>query len=323
MSILRARILGTGSALPEKSVANAELASRVDTSDEWITQRTGIRSRHIAGEGESTAGLALAAATQALKESGIGAAQVDAVIAATTTPDEIFPSVATRIQAGLGMTRGFAFDVQAVCSGFLYALTVADQFIRNGTARTVLVTGAETLSRIVDWTDRSTCILFGDGAGAVVLRAFEDEGSSSDRGILGSRLYSDGRMHDLLYAAGGPGSAGPKGAIKMQGREVFRHAVDEMAKVVDEVLTAGGFSRADLDWLVPHQANRRIIEATAQKLGLSMDKVVLTVDHHGNTSAASIPLALHEARARFRPGDLMVLEALGGGFTWGGVALRW
>lgn len=316
MSIWRSRIAGLGSALPQKILTNDELAKTVDTTHDWIVKRTGITQRHVAGANEKTSDLALRAAQKALQHAKIGVEEIDAVILATTTPDETFPSTATRVQAQLGMKRGFAFDIQAVCSGFLYALSTADQFIRSGKIKTALVIGAETMSRIVDWTDRGTCVLFGDGAGAVVLRAEKSEGKASDRGILDSQLFSDGNMHDLLYAEIG-------GKIKMEGREVFRHAVDEMAKVVHTILDANNLKPSDVAYLVPHQANRRIIEATSEKLGLPMDKVVVTVDKHGNTSAASIPLALAEAHSRFKPGDLIVLEALGGGFTWGAVLLRW
>jgi 3-oxoacyl-[acyl-carrier-protein] synthase-3 len=316
MSVFRSRIAGLGSALPQKVLTNADLAKTVDTSHDWIVKRTGITQRYVAGENEKTSDLALRAAQKALEHAKVKVEEVDAVILATTTPDETFPSTATRVQAQLGMKRGFAFDIQAVCSGFLYALSTADQFIRSGKVKTVLVIGAETMSRIVDWTDRGTCVLFGDGAGAVVLRAETSEGKPTDRGILDSQLFSDGNMHDLLYAPLG-------GKIKMEGREVFRHAVDEMSNVVNSILNANHLKASDLAWLVPHQANRRIIEATAEKLEMPMDKVVLTVDKHGNTSAASIPLALAEAHSRFKPGDLIVLEALGGGFTWGAVLLRW
>jgi 3-oxoacyl-[acyl-carrier-protein] synthase-3 len=316
MSVIRSRILGLGSALPSKVITNDDLAKTVSTTHDWIVKRTGITQRHVAGEGEKTSDLALRAAQKALQQAKVNVDEVDAVILATTTPDEIFPSTATRVQALLGMKRGFAFDVQAVCSGFLYALSTADMFIRSGKVKTALVIGAETMSRIVDWTDRGTCVLFGDGAGAAVVRAEKGEGKLTDRGILDSHLFSDGNMRDLLYAETG-------GKIKMEGREVFRHAVDEMANVVGTILNANSLKPSDMAWLVPHQANRRIIEATAEKLELPMDKVVVTVDKHGNTSAASIPLALTEAQNRFKPGDLIVLEALGGGFTWGAVLLRW
>jgi 3-oxoacyl-[acyl-carrier-protein] synthase-3 len=318
--MMRSVIKGTGAALPQKVLTNAELAARVDTADEWIVKRTGIRERRIAGEGETTSTLATAAAKAALAKAGIAVDQVDAIILATTTPDETFPATATRVQQALGMTRGFAFDVQAVCSGFIYALSIADQMIKGGMARTILVIGAETMSRLLDWSDRTTCILFGDGAGAVVV-----QGEEGNRGILSSHLYSDGRQHDLLYVTGGPSTTQATGFIKMQGREVFRYAVDHMAEVVATALAANNLTAADLDWLVPHQANSRILEATAEKLDIPKDKVVMTVDRHGNTSAASIPLALAEADAagKFKPGQLLVLEALGGGFTWGAVALRW
>ncbi len=322
--MIRSRILGIGAALPAQAVSNHDLAARgVNTSHEWIAQRTGIHQRHIANDQELTSTLALKAAQIALQKAGVKVEELDAIILATTTPDEVFPSTATKVQAALGMTRGFAFDIQAVCSGFIYALTVADKFIRSGSVKTALVIGAETISRLLDWSDRGTCVLFGDGAGAVILRGEEGTGTNRDRGILDSHLFSDGRFHDLLYVDGGPGSPNPRGKVKMEGREVFRHAVDNMAGVVDHVLEANGLTHNEISWLVPHQANRRILEATAEKLGLPMEKVVVTVDKHGNTSAASIPLALFDAQSRFKPGDLIVLEALGGGFTWGAVLLRW
>lgn len=325
MTVLRSVIRGVGSALPEKILTNTELATRMDTSDEWIVQRTGIKQRHIAGENERTSDLATRAAQAALANAGVDVSAIDAIILATTTPDETFPSTATRVQSNLGMTHGFAFDVQAVCSGFIYALTIADQMIRGGMIRGVLVIGAETLSRLLDWDDRGTCILFGDGAGAVVLQAESGTGDKRDRGILSSHLYSDGRYHDLLYVDGGPSSKDRIGHVRMQGREVFRHAVDHMAEVVLQELKANGFTISDLDWLVPHQANLRILQATADKLALPMEKMIVTVDKHANTSAASIPLALANAAAegRFKPGQLLVLEALGGGLTWGAVLLRW
>lgn len=315
---LRSVIRGVGAALPANCVTNADMAKRVDTSDEWIAQRTGIRQRYIA-EGEKTSDLAYAAAIEALKSAKLDVADVDAVILATTTPDETFPSTATRVQAKLGMQRGFAFDVQAVCSGFIYALSIADQMIKGGQAKTIIVIGAETMSRILDWSDRGTCVLFGDGAGAVVLQAEEGE-----RGILASKLFSDGRMRDMLYATGSPGSNEPA-FIKMQGREVFRHAVEHMSGVVEGILADAGMTIDAVDWLVPHQANIRILESTADKLKMPMEKVIITVDQHGNTSAASIPLALAHGvkQGKFKPGQLMVLEALGGGFTWGAVLLRW
>lgn len=325
MSVTRSVIKGVGCALPQTILTNAEIAARVDTNDEWITQRTGIKQRHVAAPGEKTSDLATRAALAALAHAGLGIDTVDAIIVATTTPDETFPATATRVQTNLGMHHGFAFDVQAVCSGFIYALTVADNMIRGGLIRTALVIGAETMSRLLDWNDRTTCILFGDGAGAVVVQAEAGKGDTSDRGILSSHLYSDGRMHDLLYVNGGPSTSTQVGSIKMQGREVFRHAVDHMAQVVSFALAHNHMSVADLDWLVPHQANLRILSATAEKLEMPMEKVIVTVDKHGNTSAASIPLALASAVAegRFKQGQVMVLEALGGGFTWGAVLLRW
>jgi len=323
--IRRSVVVGCGAYLPERIVTNAELASRIDTSDEWITQRTGIKLRHIAAEGEKTSDLALAAARHALAAANVPADEVDIIVLATSTPDQTFPASATRVQAALEMKNGAAFDVQAVCSGFIYALNIADNFIRVGQARTALVIGAETFSRLLDWTDRTTCVLFGDGAGAVVLRAGEGTGSSADRGILSSHIHSDGRQHDMLYVDGGPSSTGTVGHVRMSGREVFRHAVVNMASVIGEALAANGLTAADIDWLVPHQANRRILDSTAQKLNLDPRKVVVTVDHHANTSAASIPLALSEAVAdgRIRPGQIVVMEAMGGGFTWGATIVRW
>jgi 3-oxoacyl-[acyl-carrier-protein] synthase-3 len=323
--VTRSVVVGCGSYLPEHVVTNKDLAAKVDTSDEWITQRTGIKLRHIAAESEKTSDLALAAARRALAAADITADEVDLIVMATSTPDQTFPATATRVQAALGMTSGAAFDVQAVCSGFIYALNVADNFIRVGQARTALVIGAETFSRLLDWTDRTTCVLFGDGAGAVVLRAAEGTVGSADRGILSSHIHSDGRQHDMLYVDGGPSSTGTVGHLRMAGREVFRHAVTNMAAVIGEALAANGMTAADIDWLVPHQANRRIIDSTAQKLNLDPKKVVVTVDHHANTSAASIPLALSEAVAdgRIRPGQIVVMEAMGGGFTWGAVIARW
>ena len=323
--IRRSVVVGCGAYLPERIVTNAELASLVDTSDEWITQRTGIKLRHIAAEGEKTSDLGLAAARCALAAANVPADEVDIIVMATSTPDETFPASATRVQAALEMKNGAAFDVQAVCSGFIYALNIADNFIRVGQARTALVIGAETFSRLLDWTDRTTCVLFGDGAGAVVLRAGEGTGSSADRGILSRHIHSDGRQHDMLYVDGGPSSTGTVGHVRMAGREVFRHAVVNMASVIGEALAANGLTAADIDWLVPHQANRRILDSTAQKLNLDPRKVVVTVDHHANTSAASIPLALSEAVAdgRIQPGQIVVMEAMGGGFTWGATIVRW
>lgn len=325
MTLVRSRITGTGSYLPEQILTNDELAARVDTSDEWIVQRTGIRQRHIAAPEQKASDLALAAARRALEQAGVDGADLDLIVVATTTPDQTFPATAVFVQKALGMTGGAAFDVQAVCSGFVYALTVADNFIRLGQARRALVIGAELFSRILDWEDRATCVLFGDGAGAVVLEAAEGQGTSADTGILTTHLHSDGRHHDLLYVDGGVSSTGTIGHLRMEGREVFKHAVTKLAEVVDEALTATGLEASDIDWLVPHQANRRIIDATARKLDLPADKVVLTVDRHANTSAASIPLALDVAArdGRIKPGDIVLIEAMGGGFTWASALLRW
>ncbi|HSK40075.1 MAG TPA: beta-ketoacyl-ACP synthase III [Arenibaculum sp.] len=322
--VRRSCIIGCGSYLPAQVVTNRELAERVDTSDEWIVQRTGIRSRHVAAPGETTSDLALAAARKALDHAGVPVDALDLIVLATTTPDHTFPATATKVQAALGMTRGAAFDVQAVCSGFIYALAVADNFIRLGQARTVLVIGAETFSRILDWNDRTTCVLFGDGAGAVVLQAVEGEGTSADRGVLSTHLHSEGKHYELLWVDGGPSSTQTTGHVRMVGQEVFRHAVNRLAEVVEEALTANGIEARDIDWLVPHQANKRIIDSTARKLRLGAEKIVLTVDHHGNTSAASIPLALVEAveDGRIRKGDLVLLEAMGGGLTWGAALVR-
>jgi 3-oxoacyl-[acyl-carrier-protein] synthase III len=315
----RAAILGTGSALPKRRVPNQELAAQVDTSDEWIVERTGIRFRHIAGEGETTATLATDAARAALGAAGLQARDIDLIVLATATPDQTFPSSATKVQAALDIPDCVAFDVAAVCSGFLYALSVAESMIRAGSAQTALVIGSETFSRILDWEDRATCVLFGDGAGAIVLGAEE-----SDRGVLATRLHADGRHNQLLYVDGGPSTTGTVGKLRMKGREVFRHAVVNLAAVMNEALEAAGLSAADVDWVVPHQANARILDATAKKLGLPPEKVVVTVDQHANTSAASVPLALDAAvrDGRVKPGDLVVLEAMGGGFTWGASVLR-
>lgn len=322
--ILRSHIVGCGSYLPARVVTNAEMASMVDTSDEWIIERTGIRQRHIAAEGETTSDLATAAAERALQAAEIKASEVDLLIVATATPDNTFPATATRVQQRLGMTSGFAFDVQAVCSGFVYALSVADNFIKSGQVKTAVVVGAETFSRILDWNDRGTCVLFGDGSGAVVLRASWEKGENTDRGILSTHLHSDGRYYDLLKVDGGPSSSRTVGHLRMEGREVFRHAVVNLAEVVAEALKANDLSAADIDWVVPHQANRRILEGTARKLGFSMDRMVVTVDRHANTSAASIPLAFAEAYGdgRLKRGDLVLLEAMGGGFTWGSALVR-
>lgn len=323
--MIRSQIAGCGHYLPVNIVTNAELAKRVDTSDEWIVQRTGIKARHIANTEETTSVLAHRAALNALQQAGMTADEIDVIVVATTTPDNTFPSVATKLQAMLGMTKGFALDVQAVCSGFVYALAVADNFIRLGQAKTALVIGAETFSRLLDWEDRTTCVLFGDGAGALILRAAEGKGESSDRGVLSTHLHSDGRHYDLLYVDGGPGSNGKTGHVRMQGQEVFRHAVQKLAEVVDEALVANNLPPEAIDWLVPHQANQRIIDSTAKKLKLSPEKVVLTVSQHANTSAASIPLALSTAVAdgRIKPGHVVLLDAMGGGFTWGAALVRW
>ncbi|ASY43612.1 MAG: beta-ketoacyl-ACP synthase III [Pseudomonadota bacterium] len=320
--IRRAILLGTGSALPARAVSNAELAQTVDTSDEWIVERTGIRNRYIAGEGETTASLAADAAQAALDAAGVAAQDIDLIILATATPDQTFPAAATRVQAALGIDDCVAFDVAAVCSGFLYAMTVADSMICSGAARRALVIGAETFSRILDWEDRTTCVLFGDGAGAVVLGA--EESADGARGILASKLHADGRHNGLLYVDGGPSTTQTVGKLRMKGQEVFRHAVVNLASVLNEVMATAGLSNSDIDWLVPHQANARILDATARKLKLSPDRVVVTVDRHANTSAASVPLALDCAvrDGRIKPGDLIVLEAMGGGFTWGACVLR-
>jgi 3-oxoacyl-[acyl-carrier-protein] synthase III len=319
---LRSVVLGCGSYLPSRVVTNDELATKVDTTDEWIVQRTGIRQRHVAAEGEFTSDLALAAARRAIAHAGIRVDEIDVVIVATATPDNTFPATATKVQHKLGMTRGFAFDVQAVCSGFVYALSVADNFLKSGQAKTALVIGAETFSRLLDWTDRQTCVLFGDGAGAVVLRAEADAG---DRGILSTHLHSEGAHYDLLYVDGGPSSTGTVGHLRMEGRKVFVHAVQRLAEVVDEALAAQHLTARDIDWLVPHQANKRIIDGVGKKLGLDPAHVVVTVDRHANTSAASIPLALAEAvhDGRIKRGELVLLEAMGGGFTWGSALVRW
>lgn len=323
--VLRSVVSGCGSYLPERIVTNEELARKVDTSHEWIVQRTGIHARHIAADGEKTSDLAIAAAQDALEHAGVSAGDLDMIVLATATPDETFPSTATTVQAALGMNRGAAFDVQAVCSGFVYATNVADNFIRLGQAEKVLVIGAETFSRILDWEDRSTCVLFGDGAGAMVLQAEEGKGDSNDRGILSNCLHSDGQHHDLLYVDGGPSSTQTVGYLRMEGPEVFKHAVRNLASVIGEALDAAGLESADINWLVPHQANQRIISTTARKLKMSEEKIVMTVDHHANTSAASIPLALTEAvrDGRVCDGDVVVLEAMGGGFTWGASVIRW
>ena len=317
----RAILAGTGSALPRTRVSNAELAQRVDTSDEWIVERTGIRFRHIAEPDETTATLGADAAKQALAAAGLEPADIGLIIVATATPDNTFPASATKVQALLGVPDCIAFDVAAVCSGFLYAVSVADSMLRTGAAKHALVIGSETFSRILDWEDRTTCVLFGDGAGAIVLSAEE---VADDRGILATRLHAEGKYADMLYVDGGPSTTGTVGHVRMQGREVFRHAVTNLASVLGEVMSDVGLSAADIDWVVPHQANKRIIDATAKKLGLPAERVVLTVDQHANTSAASVPLALDLAvrDGRIKRGDLVVLEAMGGGFTWGAAVLR-
>lgn len=321
----RSVVLGCGSYLPSTILTNHDLVKRVDTSDEWIIRRTGIKQRHIAAPDEKTSDLGTKAALEALKRANVDVQSLDAIIVATTTPDNTFPSTAVRIQANLGLTHGFAFDVQAVCSGFVYALALADNFIRLGQVRHALVIGAETFSRLLDWKDRTTCVLFGDGAGAVVLGASEGQGQKSDRGILSTHLHSDGRYYNLLYADGGPGSTQTTGTIKMEGQEVFRHAVHYLSQVVDEVLDANQLTPQEIDWLVPHQANQRIIDGTAKKLGLPPERVVRTVAEHANTSAASIPLALAAADkdGRLKKGQIVLLDAMGGGFTWGAAAIRW
>jgi 3-oxoacyl-[acyl-carrier-protein] synthase-3 len=328
VTVRRALISGCGAYLPERVIDNAEMAALVDTTDEWIVSRTGIRQRHVAAEGEFTSHLAVKAASAALAAADCQAADVDAIVLATATPDETFPATATVVQAELGMVRGFAFDVQAVCSGFIYALAVADNFITAGQAERVLVIGAETFSRILDWSDRTTCVLFGDGAGAVLLEANEGSGVSgdpSDRGILATQLHTDGRHHDMLYVDGGPSSTQTTGHLRMLGKEVFRHAVTNLSSVVGETLAKAGLETSDIDWVVPHQANKRIIDGTARKLKLASEKVVVTVDRHANTSAASVPLALAEAvgDGRITAGDVVLMEAMGGGFAWGGCVVRW
>jgi 3-oxoacyl-[acyl-carrier-protein] synthase-3 len=321
---VRSVVLGCGSYLPQRVLTNEELARTVDTSDEWITQRTGIRERHIAAPGEFTSHLALNAARAALADAKIEAQDIDLIVLATSTPDNTFPATAVSVQAELGINHGAAFDLQAVCSGFVYGLATADGLLKSGVFKRALVIGAETFSRILDWNDRGTCVLFGDGAGAVVLEAQPEE-KANGRGILATQLRSDGRYKEKLYVDGGPSSTGTVGHLRMEGREVFRHAVTNIASVVVDTLRASGHSAGEIDWFVPHQANKRIIDGSAQKLGIGLDKVVTTVDKHGNTSAASIPLALGVARAdgRIKRDDLILLEAMGGGFTWGAVLLRW
>jgi len=317
----RSTLAGTGSALPPRRVTNQELAERIDTTHEWIVERTGIHARHIAGDGETTATLATEAAKKAIAAAGIEASEIGLIVLATATPDQTFPASATLVQTALGINDCIAFDVAAVCTGFLYALSVADNMLKGGMADHALVIGSETFSRILDWEDRATCVLFGDGAGAVVLKAVEAE----DRGILATRLHADGRHNDLLFVDGGPSTTGTVGKLRMKGKEVFRHAVVNLADVLNETLAAAGHEVGEIDWVVPHQANKRILDATAKKLGLDPGKVVVTVDQHANTSAASVPLALDTAvrDGRIRPGDLVMLEAMGGGFTWGAALLRY
>lgn len=325
MTTIRSTVLGCGSYLPEKILTNEDLARMVDTTDEWIVQRTGIRQRHIAAEGEFTSHLAIKAAERALAHAGLTAQDIDTIILATATPDNTFPSTAVQVQAALGMHHGAAFDVHAVCSGFVFALSTADAFIRSGQAKRVLVIGAETFSRILDWNDRTTCVLFGDGAGAVVLEGREASGAVTDHGILTSHLRSDGQHKSKLYVDGGPSSTQTVGHLRMEGKEVFKHAVGMITDVIEDAFKATGLTGEDLTWFIPHQANRRIIDASAKKLDIAPEKVVVTVDIHGNTSAASIPLALDAAvkDGRVKSGDLIMLEAMGGGFTWGSVLLRW
>jgi 3-oxoacyl-[acyl-carrier-protein] synthase III len=321
---LRSRIIGCGAYLPERVVSNDELAARLDTSDEWIRQRTGIAERRVAAAGELTSDLAVRAAERTLADAGMSGSDLDLIVLATATPDNTFPATATRVQSRLGMHRGAAFDVQAVCAGFIFALATADNALRLGQARTALVIGAETFSRILDWEDRTTCVLFGDGAGAVALQATRDAGPRSG-GVLSTHLHSDGRLYDALYVDGGPSTSGHTGYLRMEGREVFRQAVQHLSEVVDETLAANALSPADIDWLVPHQANSRIIDSIARRLALPTERIVSTIDRHANTSAASIPLALATAIAdgRIRPGHLVLMEALGGGLSWGAALVRW
>ncbi|MGH6771414.1 MAG: beta-ketoacyl-ACP synthase III [Xanthobacteraceae bacterium] len=325
MTVIRSVVLGCGSHLPTRVVTNAELAQTVDTTDEWIVQRTGIHERRIAAPGETTATMALHAASAALAHAHVDAQSIDLIVLATSTPDNTFPASAVSVQAGLGITGGAAFDLQAVCSGFVYGIATADGLLRAGGFKRALVIGSETFSRILDWTDRTTCVLFGDGAGAVVLEAQEQAGTRGDRGILSSHLRSDGRHKDKLYVDGGPSSTQTVGHLRMEGREVFKYAVGAITGAVHDALRDAGYTAADIDWFVPHQANKRIIDGSAHKLGISPEKVVMTLDRHGNTSAASIPLALADAVAdrRIKRGDLVLLEAMGGGFTWGAVLVRW
>ncbi|MCF6126141.1 ketoacyl-ACP synthase III [Mesorhizobium sp. M7A.F.Ca.CA.001.07.2.1] len=323
--MIRSVVRGTGAALPRRIMKNADFEGMVETSDEWIAQRTGIRQRHIAGDDETTASLGEAAARAALANAGLTPVDIDLIVLATSTPNNTFPATAVEIQNRLGMHHGFAFDLQAVCSGFVYAVTTADLYIRGGLAKRVLVIGSETFSRILDWSDRSTCVLFGDGAGAMILEAGEGTGAIADHGVLAASLRSDGTHKDKLFVDGGPSTTGTVGHLRMEGREVFKHAVGMITDVIEATFAQAGISADDLDWFVPHQANKRIIDASAKKLGIAEQKVVVTVDLHGNTSAASVPLALSVAVAdgRIKKGDLVLLEAMGGGFTWGAVLVRW
>ena len=325
MSVMRSVVLGCGSYLPSRVVTNAELSGMVDTSDEWITQRTGIRERRLAAAGEMTSDMGIKAARAALDAAGVDAQSIDLVVLATSTPDNTFPASAVVIQAGLGITQGAAFDLQAVCSGFVFSLSTVDSLLRTGAFKRALVIGSETFSRLLDWTDRTTCVLFGDGAGAVVVEAQPQPGTREDRGILTSRLRSDGRYRSKLYVDGGPSSTGTVGHLRMEGRAVFKHAVAMISDVIEDTFKATGYGAKDIDWFVPHQANKRIIDDSAHKLGIPPEKVIVTVEKHGNTSAASIPLALSVgiADGRIKPGNLVLLEAMGGGFTWGAVLVRW
>ncbi|CAA2141528.1 beta-ketoacyl-ACP synthase III [Hyphomicrobium sp. ghe19] len=325
MAVLRSVIRGVGAHLPKRIVTNDDLAKIVDTNDSWIQERSGIVCRHIADENELTSDLGAAAAKQALVRAGIDPVDIDLIVCATATPDRTFPATAVRIQSMLGVTKGAAFDVQAVCSGFVYALTVADNFLKLGQSKRALVIGAETFSRILDWSDRSTCVLFGDGAGAVVLEAQPQHGTNDDKGILATRIRSDGRFEDLLYVDGGPGSTKTVGHLRMNGREVFRHAVQKISGVIEETLVETGYAADEIDLYIPHQANKRILDGIAKKLGVAPEKIVMTLDRHGNTSAASIPLALNDAfeAHRVKEGSLILMEAMGGGFTWGAVLARW
>ena len=324
-SKLRSVVVGVGSCLPERRVTNADLEKMVDTTDEWIVKRTGIRARHLAAEGETTSMLATKAAQRALDAAGLGPDDIDLIVLGTATPDYTFPSTATQVQAALGITRGVAFDLQAVCSGFVFAVATADKFLTSGSHKRALVIGAETFSRLVDWSDRTTCVLFGDGAGAIILEAQPGDGSVADRGVLTTHLRSDGRHREKLFVDGGPSTTGTTGHLRMAGKEVFRHAVGMVTDVMTDAFAATGYSADDLDWFVPHQANERIIDASAEKLGIAPEKIVKTVSLHGNTSAASIPLALATASAdgRIKKGDLVMIEAMGGGFTWGSALIRW